>query len=239
MFSRFFINRPVFAMVASIIITLVGVIAIFSLPMEEYPQVTPKEIVVSATYSGASAEVIADTVASVLENSINGVEGMLYMKSTSSSSGTLQITVYFSNDTDADMATVNVNKRVQAVLSQLPQEVQRLGVTVRKQSSTILAVYTLFSDNPTHDSIFIANYAILNIINDLKRVPGVGNVTAFGSKDYSMRIWLDLDKLSKYNLTPAEVTQIIQEQNSQFAVGQFGQEPMRDEIVFTYSVTTQ
>ena len=239
MFSRFFINRPVFAMVASIIITLVGVIAIFSLPMEEYPQVTPKEIVVSATYSGASAEVIADTVASVLENSINGVEGMLYMKSTSSSSGTLQITVYFSNDTDADMATVNVNNRVQAVLSQLPQEVQRLGVTVRKQSSTILAVYTLFSDNPTHDSIFIANYAILNIINDLKRVPGVGNVTAFGSKDYSMRIWLDLDKLSKYNLTPAEVTQIIQEQNSQFAVGQFGQEPMRDEIVFTYSVTTQ
>lgn len=239
MFSRFFINRPVMAIVMSIIITLVGILAIFSLPAEEYPQVTPIEVVVSTTYTGASAEVISDTVASVLENSINGVEGMLYMKSSSSSSGSLQITVYFANNADPDMAVVNVNNRVQAVLSKLPQEVQRLGVTVRKRSSTILAVYTLFSDNPAHNTIFIANYATINIIDELKRVPGVGDASTFGSQDYSMRIWLDLDKLSQNNLTPSEVAQVIQEQNAQFAVGQFGQEPVRDSVVFTYSINTQ
>ena len=239
MFSKFFINRPVFAIVTSIIITLVGVLAIFSLPAEEYPQVTPVEVVVSANYTGASAEVISNTVASVLENSINGVEGMLYMKSSSSSSGRLSITVYFSNDTNPDMATVNVNNRVQAVLSQLPQEVQRLGVTVRKRSSTILTVYALFSDNPAHDDLFISNYASINIIDELKRVPGVGDASTFRSQNYSMRIWLDLDKLSQNNLTPSEVANVIQEQNAQFSVGQFGQEPMRQDIVFTYSINTQ
>ncbi|WP_394959479.1 efflux RND transporter permease subunit, partial [uncultured Helicobacter sp.] len=238
MFSKFFINRPVFAIVMSIVITLVGGLAIYSLPAEEYPQVTPVEVVVSATYTGASAEVISSTVASVLENSINGVEGMLYMKSSSSSSGSVSISVYFSNDTNPDMATVNVNNRVQAVLSKLPQEVQRLGVIVRKRSSTILAVYTLYSDNPAHDSIYIANYATINVTDELKRVPGVGDASAFGSRDYSMRIWLDLDKLSQNNLTPSEVAQVIQEQNAQFAVGQFGQEPMRKDIVFTYSINT-
>ena len=239
MFSKIFINRPVMAMVMSIVITLVGVLAIFNLPAEEYPQVTPIEVVVSATYTGASAEVISDTVASVLENSINGVEGMLYMKSSSSSSGSLSITVYFSNDTNPDMATVNVNNRVQAVLSKLPQEVQRLGVTVRKRSSTILTVYTLFSDNPAHNSVYIANYGTINIIDELKRVPGVGDASTFGSEDYSMRVWLDLDKLSQNNLTPSEVAQVIQEQNAQFAVGQFGQEPVRDSVVFAYSINTQ
>lgn len=239
MFSKFFINRPVFAIVMSIVITLVGALAIISLPAEEYPQVTPVEVVVSANYTGASAEVISSTVASVLENSINGVEGMLYMKSSSSSSGSVSITVYFSNDTNPDMATVNVNNRVQAVMSKLPQEVQRLGVTVRKRSSTILSVYTLYSDNPAHDSIYIANYATINVTDELKRVPGVGDASAFGSRDYSMRIWLNLDKLSQNNLTPSEVAQVIQEQNAQFAVGQFGQEPMRKDIVFTYSINTQ
>ena len=239
MFSKFFINRPVMAIVMSIVITLVGVLAIYSLPAEEYPQVTPIEVVVSATYTGASAEVISSTVANVLENSINGVEGMLYMHSSSSSSGSLQITVYFANNANPDMAVVNVNNRVQAVLSKLPQEVQRLGITVRKQSSTILSVYALFSDNPAHSDLFIANYGTINIIDELKRVPGVGNATMFGQKEYSMRIWLDLDKLSKNNLTPSEVAQVIQEQNSQFAVGQFGQEPVREDIVFTYSINTQ
>ncbi len=239
MISKFFINRPVFAMVISIIITIIGAISIWSLPIEEYPQVTPNEIIVSATYSGATAETVANTVASVLEDSINGVEGMIYMRSSSSSNGTLMITVYFPNDVDADMATVNVNNRVQSALSQLPYEVQRLGVTVRKRSSTILSVYALYSDNPLHDSTFIANYGIINIINELKRVPGVGDVTSFGSQDYSMRIWLDIDKLSQNNLTPSEVANTISEQNSQFAVGSFGQEPMDNGVAFTYSVTTQ
>lgn len=237
--SKFCINRPVFAMVLSIIITLFGTICMFVSPVEEYPQVSPSEIVVQATYSGASAEVVANTVASVLEDSINGVEGMLYMKSSSSSSGVLSISVFFSNDTNADMAMVNVNNRVQSVLSQLPTEVQRLGVNVRKRSSSMIAIYALYSDNPAHNSIFVANYGILNIINELKRVPGVGDVTSFGSQDYSMRIWLDIEKLSQNNLTPSEVAKVISEQNSQFAVGSFGQEPVRKDIAFTYSITTQ
>ncbi|MGX2985457.1 efflux RND transporter permease subunit [Helicobacter sp. 23-1048] len=239
MFSKFFINRPVLAMVISIIITLTGLISIFKLGVEEYPQITPVEVVVSATYSGASAEVIANTVASVLENSINGVEGMLYMRSTSTSSGSFSINVSFSNDTDPDMATINVNNRVQAVLSQLPEEVQRLGVNVRKRSSTILAVYTMYSDNPAHDQLFIYNYSAINIVDEIKRVQGVGDASTFGESAYSMRIWLDLDKLSQNNLTPAEVAQVIKEQNAQFAVGQFGQEPMKNKVAFTYSISTQ
>ncbi|TLD95140.1 multidrug efflux RND transporter permease subunit [Helicobacter jaachi] len=237
--SKFFINRPIFAMVLSIIITLVGVISMFVLPVEEYPQVVPNEVVVTASYPGASAEVMANTVASVLEDSINGVEGMLYMKSSSSSTGALNLNVSFANDSDADMAMINVNNRVQAVLSQLPQEVQRLGVSVRKRSSTMLAVYALFSNNPAHTQTYIANYAILNIINELKRVEGVGDVTSFGSRDYSMRIWLDIEKLAQYNLTPSEVAAVISEQNSQFSAGSFGAEPVRSDLAFTYSVTTQ
>ena len=237
--SKFCINRPIFAMVLSIVITLVGAICITILPVEEYPQVVPNEIVVSATYSGASAEVMANTVASIIEDSINGVEGMLYMKSSSTSSGVMNLNVFFSNDANADMALVNVTNRVQSALAQLPAEVQRVGITTRKRSSTLLAVYAMYSDNAAHSSTFVANYGILNVINELKRVPGVGDVTPFGSQDYSMRIWLDIDKLSQNNLTPSEVAKVVSEQNSQFAVGSFGKEPMRSDIAFTYSVTTQ
>lgn len=239
MFSKFFINRPVLAMVMSIIIVIAGGLSIFSLAVEEYPQVTPPQVVVQATYPGASAEVISSSVASVLENSINGVEGMIYMQSSSTSSGSLNINIYFTNETDPDQATINVNNRVQAVMSSLPQEVQRQGVTVDKRSSTILAVYSLFSDSPAHDRIFIANYAAINILEELKRVPGVGDAALFSRQEYSMRIWLSPDKLTKYNLTPAEVIALVQEQNSQFAAGFFGQEPVRKDLDFTYTVTTQ
>ncbi|TLE00027.1 multidrug efflux RND transporter permease subunit [Helicobacter muridarum] len=237
--SRFFIERPVFSIVLSVIITLVGIISIFILPVEEYPQVVPNEITVQASYSGANAEVVANTVASIIEDSINGVEGMLYMKSSSSSSGVLSISVFFGNDVNADMALVNVSNRVQASLTQLPADVQRVGVTTRKRSSTMLAVYAMYSDNPAYDATYVANYGILNVINELKRVPGVGDIISFGSRDYSMRIWLDIDKLSQNNLTPSEVASVISEQNSQFAVGSFGAQPMRDDVTFTYSVTTQ
>lgn len=237
--SKFCINRPIFAMVLSIVIVLVGVISISVLPVEEYPQVVPNEIMVQATYSGASAEVVANTVASVLEDSINGVEGMIYMKSSSSGSGSLNLNVFFGNDVDPNMALVNVNNRVQSALSQLPTDVQRVGLTVRKRSSTMLAVYAMYSDNPAHSATFVANYGILNVINEIKRVPGVGDVTSFGSQDYSMRVWLDIEKLSQNNLTPSEVAKVISEQNSQFAVGSFGQEPMDNPTAFTYSVSTQ
>ncbi len=239
MFSKFFINRPVLAMVMSIIIVIAGGLSMRSLAVEEYPQVTPPQVVVQATYPGASAEVISSSVASVLENSINGVEGMIYMQSSSTSSGSLNINIYFTNETDPDQATINVNNRVQAVINSLPQEVQRQGVTVNKRSSTFLAVYSLFSDSPAHDRIFIANYASINILEELKRVAGVGDASLFRSQEYSMRIWLSPDKLTKYNLTPSEVIALVQEQNSQFAAGFFGQEPIRKDLDFTYTVTTQ
>ncbi|PZT47363.1 multidrug efflux RND transporter permease subunit [Helicobacter valdiviensis] len=239
MFSKFFINRPVLAMVMSIIIVIAGSLSIFSLAVEEYPQVTPPQVVVQTTYPGANAEVISSSVASILENSINGVEGMIYMQSSSTSSGNLSINVYFTNETDPDQATINVNNRVQAVLSQLPQEVQRMGVTVDKRSSTILAVYSLSSDTPSQNATYIANYATINILDELKRIQGVGDATLFGREEYSMRIWLSPDKLTKYNLTPSDVIALVQEQNSQFAAGAFGQEPVRDDLEFTYSVTTQ
>ncbi|MCH5313096.1 MAG: multidrug efflux RND transporter permease subunit [Helicobacter sp.] len=237
--SRFCIERPIFAMVLSVVITLVGAICINILPVEEYPQVVPNEIMVQTTYSGASAEVVANTVASILEDSINGVEGMLYMKSSSTSSGSLTISVFFPNDANADMALVNVNNRVQGALRQLPTEVQRVGVTVRKRSSTLLQVYAIYSDNPAHDITYIANYAILNVVNEIKRVAGVGDVNVFAQRDYSMRVWLDIDKLSQNNLTPAEVAAVLSEQNAQFAIGSFGKEPIRSNIAFTYSITTQ
>ncbi|TLD83186.1 multidrug efflux RND transporter permease subunit [Helicobacter sp. MIT 11-5569] len=239
MFSKFFIERPVLAMVMSIIIVIAGGLSAFSLAVEEYPQVTPPQVVVSATYPGASAEVISSSVASVLENSINGVENMIYMQSSSTSSGSLSISVYFTNETDPDQAAINVNNRVQAVLSSLPQEVQRYGVTVEKRSSTILAVYAMYSDSPNQDATYIANYTAINILDELKRVPGVGDAALFSREQYSMRIWLSPDKLRKYNLTPSEVIALVQEQNSQFAAGYFGQEPARKDLEFTYSVTTK
>ncbi|MDA3968382.1 efflux RND transporter permease subunit [Helicobacter ibis] len=239
MFSKFFINRPVLAMVMSIVIVISGLLSMVSLAVEEYPQVTPPQVVVQATYPGASAEVISSSVASVLESSINGVEGMIYMQTSSTSSGTLSINIYFTNETDPDQATINVNNRVQSVLSSLPQEVQRMGVKVDKRSSTILAVYSLFSDVPNQDATYIANYAAINILDELKRVPGVGDATLFGRQEYAMRIWLSPDKLTKYNLTPSEVIALVQEQNSQFAAGAFGQEPVRSDLNFTYTVTTK
>lgn len=239
MFSKFFIERPVLAMVMSIIIVISGALSAFSLAVEEYPQVTPPQVVVQATYPGASAETISRNMASVLEDSINGVENMIYMQSSSTSSGSLSINVYFTQETDPDQATINVNNRVQAVLSKLPQEVQRYGVTVDKRSSTILAVYAVYSDLPNQDITYIANYVSINILDELKRVPGVGDATLFGLQDYSMRIWLSPDKLLKYNLTPSEVIARVQEQNSQFAAGYFGSEPVRSDLEFTYSVTTK
>lgn len=239
MFSKFFIQRPVFAAVLSIIIVIAGFLSIKYLPIEEYPRVTPPQVVVQATYPGATAEVLSSTVASVLEQSINGVENMIYMNTSSSNSGMVNISVFFTNETDPDQATINVNNRVQEALRKLPQEVQRLGVTVQKRASTILEVLALSSSNPEHDTIFIANYALVNIIDDLKRIPGVGEAALFSKQDYSMRIWLSPDKLARNNLTTAEVISLVTEQNSQFAAGSFGAEPVEGNNAFTYSVTTK
>lgn len=239
MFSKFFINRPIFATVLSIVVIIAGLMAIRGLPIEEYPQVTPPQVSVQATYAGANAETISKTVAAPLEQQINGVENMIYMSSTASSSGTLTINVYFKIGTNSDQATINVNNRVQAALNKLPSEVQAQGVTVTKQSSTILQVVSLISPNNSHNEIYMANYALINVIDELKRVPGVGNASLFGNKNYSMRVWMKPDQLAKYNLTPTDVINAISEQNSQFATGRFNQSPSNTTQAYTYTVTTQ
>ncbi|WP_431857614.1 efflux RND transporter permease subunit [Azospirillum sp.] len=238
MISRFFIDRPVFATVLSVVIVLAGLVAMRALPISQYPEIVPPEVVVSATYPGANAEVIAETVAAPLEQQINGVDRMLYMRSSASSSGTVSVTVTFQIGTNPDQATIDVNNRVQAAMARLPEEVRRQGVTVRKRSTSILQVVTMSSPDKRYDPVFVSNYALLNVIDDLKRTPGVGDASLFGAKDYAMRIWLKPDKLARFELTPSDVAAAVREQNSQFAAGSFGQEPMATPQAFTYSVTT-
>jgi multidrug efflux pump len=238
MFSKFFIYRPIFATVISIIVLIAGIVSINSLGVEEYPQVTPPQVMVVTSYTGASAEIIANTVASPLEQQINGVEDMMYITSTSSASGTMMMNIFFKIGTDPDQATINVNNRVQQVLRMLPAEVQANGVTVVKRSSTILKLVALYSDNNTYDAGYMANYALINIIDRLKRVPGVGDAALFSRQNYSIRIWLKPDMLSKYNLSPTDVLAAVKEQNSQFAPGKFNQSPNKGNEAFTYSITT-
>jgi multidrug efflux pump len=236
---RFFIDRPVFAAVISIVIVLAGVLAMRVLPIAQYPELTPPQVVVSATYPGASAETVAQTVAAPLEQQINGVEGMLYMQSTNSSSGSMQLSVTFALGTDPDQATIDVNNRVQRATSTLPEEVTRQGVTVAKRSTSILGMVAMFSKDPRYDRTYVGNYALLNVVDELKRIPGVGDASVLGSVEYSMRIWLRPDKLAEFNLTPTDVAAAIREQNAQFAAGRFGDEPTDKSVAFTYSATTQ
>lgn len=239
MFSNYFIKRPVLASVLSLVIMIAGYLAMTSLPVSEYPEIIPPQVSVSASYPGASAETISETVAAPLEQAINGVDDMLYINSITSSAGTLTLTVTFKIGTDVDQASINVNNKVQGALSILPAEVQRAGVKVNKKSSSILKVIALYSGDSSQDTVFIANYGLINVLDELARLPGVGEARLFGAKDYSMRIWLDPNKLAQFELSPGDVYQTIQSQNSQFATGRFGQEPMTNDQAFTYTVTTK
>ncbi|KAA6233547.1 multidrug efflux RND transporter permease subunit [Campylobacter sp. LR264d] len=238
MFSKFFIERPVLACVISIIITLAGAMSLISLPIEQYPSLTPPTVSVSATYTGADAATIATTVATPLEEQINGVDNMIYMETTASA-GTMRMTVYFRIGTDPDQATIDVNNRVSNASSKLPEEVKRLGVTVRKASSTTLEALTLVSTDGSMNSTEVYNYIVLNVLDDLKRVPGVGDATAIGNKDYSMRVWLDPDLLNKYQITANEVLSAIDDQNMQYATGKIGEEPVINKSPYVYQITMQ
>lgn len=239
MFSKFFINRPIFATVISLVILLAGLVSMKALSVEQYPNIVPTEIQVTAIYPGATAEVLADTVAAPLEQEINGVKNMIYMYSNATSSGYLTLGVVFDIGTDPDQATIDVNNKVQMAASKLPSEVTKQGVTVEQKSNSILQVVTMRSTSEQHDTVYVSNYALLNVLDEIRRIKGVGSASLFATQDYSMRIWLSPDKLADYNLTPQDVISAIQEQNSQFAAGQFGQEPMDEGISYTYSVNTK
>ena len=238
MFSAFFIKRPIFSSVIAIVIILAGIISIFSLPVGEYPRVIPPQIVVSTSYQGASAQTISKTVAAPLEEEINGAKDMLYMNSLSSDNGVLSISIFFEVGTNPDDAKIDVNNRVQAALSKLPEQVQRQGVRVAEKSPDMLQVIILHSPKQSRDVTFLSNYALMNVVDDLKRVKGIGDVTIFGAKDYSMRIWIDPLKLKKYSLTVNDLVTAIREQNEQYAAGKLSAEPVMGSEMFTYTLET-
>ncbi|MFO7803586.1 MAG: multidrug efflux RND transporter permease subunit [Desulfovermiculus sp.] len=237
--SRFFINRPIFASVIAIIIVIAGGVTLLNLPIAQYPEISPPTIQVSASYPGASAKVVSESVAQPIEEQVNGVENMLYMSSTCSNDGSYSLTVTFETGTDLDMATVLVQNRVAIAEASLPDTVKRLGVVTKKRSTDIVLMLALTSSDEHFDALYLSNYATLNIKDELSRLQGVGDVTIFGAGDYSMRIWMNPDQLQARGLTTNEVVAAIQEQNVQVAAGQLGQPPLQKGQAFQYAINAQ
>ncbi|MCW5576590.1 MAG: efflux RND transporter permease subunit, partial [Burkholderiales bacterium] len=237
-FSRFFIERPIFASVVAIIITLAGLVASRSLPIAQYPEIAPPTVTISTSYPGASAETLAKTVAAPIEEQLSGVENMVYFSSSAAADGSLAITATFEVGIDIDKAVFQVNNRVQAALPRLPDEVRRNGVIVQKRSNDILLVVDLLSPGGSRPTTYLANYATVNLIDELKRIPGVGDVTLFGS-GYAMRIWLQPDRMARLGVTPTDVANAIRAQNQQYSAGKIGAEPAPPGQAFTYTVTAR
>ena len=237
--SSLFIRRPRLAFVVSTVITIAGLLALTRLPVAQFPDIVPPQVRVTATYPGASAQAVEESVAQVIEGQVNGVERMLYMKSTSGGDGSYQLTISFEVGSNPDLNTVNVTNRVNAVLALLPPEVQRLGVTTKKQSSALLQVVAVYSPKGTRDGLFLSNFATITLLDTLRRVPGVGDATLFGALDYSMRVWLNLDRMSSLDITADEVVKAVQAQNVQAAVGLVSAAPLMDDVGFQLIITTQ
>ncbi|MBV9655420.1 MAG: efflux RND transporter permease subunit, partial [Acetobacteraceae bacterium] len=236
MISRFFIDRPVLANVLAIVFVLIGLVSLLRLPVAQYPNVVPPTVQVTTRYPGASADVTANTVALPIEQQVNGVEHMIYMQSTSASDGTYALTVTFDIGTDLNFAQVLVQNRVSSALASLPQSVQAQGVTVQQKSTAILQIVTLTSPTGQYDSLYLSNYATINLINELSRLPGVGNVNVFGVGQYAMRIWMDPNQLQARGLMPKDVIQVVQGQSQQVTAGQVGMPPASEGQSFQYTV---
>lgn len=240
MFSRFFINRPIFSIVIAIAMVLAGALTYSSLPVSQYPDITPPTVMVTAMYPGADARTVAETVGVPIEQQVNGVEGMMYMSSNSGSDGSYMLTITFEEGTDPDMATVKVQNRISEAEPTLPAAVKQQGVSVSSRSSNRILFISLDSDRPDlYSALFLTNYAQLHITDELARLPGVGDVEAFGAGEYSMRIWLDPDRMRERNLTPADVMAAIKSQNMQVSAGSVGAAPTSSDEQFTYTLTTR
>ncbi len=239
MFVAFFIDRPIFASVLAIVIVVAGAVAIPFLPIAQYPPITPPQVVVTATYPGASAEVVEQTVTTPIEQQVNGVEHMIYMSSRSGSDGTMTLTVTFEVSTDLDIAAVNVQNRVAIAQAKLPQDVVRQGLSITKQSPDLVEIVALISPDGSRDELYLSNYATLQVVDVLARVPGVGQVQVFNGRDYGMRVWLNPDTLASLGLTAGDVADAVREQNLQAAAGQIGQPPAPRGQQFQYTVTTR
>ena len=239
MISAIFVDRPRLAVVIAILTTLAGVLALTRIPVAQFPNIVPPQVQVTATYNGASAAVVENAVAQPLEAQIVGVDRMIYMRSNSANDGTYNLQVTFELGTDPDIATVNVNNRVQAALSKLPQEVQRSGVTVIKRSAAILAFVQFYSENGKQDPLFISNFMTVNVLDRISRVPGVGQALIFGRRDYSMRVWFEVERLTALGLTPSDLVTAINQQNTQAAAGRVGARPTFEDQQFQINVQTQ
>ena len=239
MISGVFIRRPRLAAVIAIVLTMAGAIAMTRIPVAQFPNIVPPRVQVTANYPGASAAVVEAAIAQPLEAQIVGVDKMIYMKSTSSNDGSYNLTVSFAVGSDPDTATVNVNNRVQTAMPQLPQAVQIQGLTVVKRSAAILQFMNIYSESGKVSPVFITSYATINVLDELARVPGVGQALLFGRLNYSMRIWFDTQRLTSLNLAPSDVVQAIQQQNVQAPVGRIGARPVANDQQFQLNVQTQ
>jgi hydrophobe/amphiphile efflux-1 (HAE1) family protein len=237
MFSHFFIERPIFASVLSMVITLAGVVAVFNLPVAQYPQITPPSIIVMCTYPGADARVVAESVAAPIEQQVNGVEDMMYMVSQSNNDGSYQLTVTFKPGVNLNFAQVLVQNRINLALPLLPDVVKQAGVTTRKRTPDILQVVAIYSPHDRYDQLYLSNFATIKVADELKRVDGVGDVILFGQQDYSMRVWIDPERLAELGLNASDVANAVREQNMQVAAGHFGQQPLRSAQPFEFPIT--
>src|SRR6201992_1616918 len=239
MLSAIFVDRPRLAIVIAVVTTIAGLLALYTIPIAQYPDIVPPQVSVTTSYPGANAAVVEATVAQVIEAQVIGVDKMIYMKSTSGDDGSYSLTASFELGTNPDINTVNVNNRVQTALPSLPPEVQRQGIVVKKKSSALLAVIAVYSPKHTYDPLFLSNYVTINLLDQIKSTPGVGDATLWGPQDYAMRAWVRTDRLTGLNLTTGDIINAIQSQNVQAAVGRVGARPISDEQQLQLNIQPQ